>query len=49
MIGYYAHHQGAGHVTRMQAVAAALDEPVWGLSSAPRPAGWSSGWTELAR
>ncbi|MFC8502238.1 glycosyltransferase [Pedococcus sp. NPDC057267] len=49
MIGYYAHHQGAGHVTRMQAVAAALDEPVWGLSSAPRPSGWSSGWTELAR
>ncbi|HET8766976.1 MAG TPA: glycosyltransferase [Pedococcus sp.] len=49
MIGYYAHHQGSGHVTRMQAVAAALDEPVWGLSSAPRPAGWSSGWTELAR
>lgn len=49
MIGYYAHHQGAGHVTRMQAVAAALDEPVWGLSSAPRPPRWSSGWTELAR
>ena len=49
MIGYYAHHQGAGHVTRMQAVAAALEEPVWGLSSAPRPQGWSSGWTELAR
>ncbi len=49
MIGYYAHHQGAGHLTRMQSIAAVLDEPVWGLSSAPRPAGWTGGWTDLAR
>lgn len=49
MIGYYAHHQGAGHVTRSQAIAACLDEPVWGLSSLPRPAAWTGGWTRLAR
>ena len=49
MIGYYAHHQGAGHVTRMQTIAAELATPVWGLSSAPEPAGWESGWTALAR
>ncbi|TPG13289.1 glycosyltransferase [Pedococcus bigeumensis] len=49
MIGYYAHHQGAGHLTRMQSIAAAMDESVWGLSSSPAPAGWDSGWTQLAR
>ena len=49
MIGYYAHHQGAGHLTRMQSIAAVLDEPVWGLSSSPRPTGWEGGWTTLAR
>ncbi|WP_457253179.1 glycosyltransferase [Pedococcus sp. P5_B7] len=49
MIGYYAHHQGAGHLTRLLSIAGAMDEPVWGLSSAPAPAGWSSGWTQLAR
>lgn len=49
MIGYYAHHVGAGHLTRLQNIAAALAEPVWGLSSAPAPAGWGGGWTQLAR
>ena len=49
MIGYYAHHHGAGHLTRMRSIAAAMDEPVWGLSSAPAPDGWSSRWTQLAR
>ena len=49
MIGYYAHHQGAGHLTRMQCIAAAMDEPVWGLSSSPAPPGWDAGWTQLAR
>lgn len=40
MIGYYVHHQGRGHQHRMQAIAAALDEPVTVLSSlsAPDPA-----------
>lgn len=49
MIGYYAHHHGSGHLTRMRSIARALDEPVWGLSAVPAPEGWSSGWTELAR
>ena len=49
MIGYYAHHHGSGHVTRMQSIAACLDEPVWGLSSLPAPAAWSQPWTRLAR
>lgn len=49
MIGYYAHHQGSGHVTRLQAVAAALDETVWGLSSLPEPEGWAGPWLRLAR
>lgn len=49
MIGYYAHHRGSGHLTRMCSVAAAAEEKVWGLSSGPRPAGWSGGWTALAR
>ena len=49
MIGYYVHHQGAGHLTRMRAIAAELEMPVWGLSSVPEPAGWESGWTVLAR
>ncbi len=49
MIGYYAHDQGSGHLTRMQTIAAALDEPVWALSSADRPIRWRGGWTSLAR
>lgn len=49
MIGWYAHHQGAGHLTRLRAVAAHLDEPVWGLSSLPEPPGWTGPWTQLAR
>lgn len=49
MIGYYAHHHGSGHVTRMQSIAAFLDEPVWGLSSMPRPATWAGPWTTLER
>jgi hypothetical protein len=49
VIGYYAHHHGAGHLTRMQSIATAMEESVWGLSSSPAPTGWDSGWTRLAR
>lgn len=49
MIGYYVHHQGRGHAHRAQALAAALDEPVAGLSSLPRPDGWLGPWVRLAR
>ena len=49
MIGYYIHHQGRGHLNRAMAIAAALDQPVTGLSSQPRPAAWVGDWVELAR
>jgi hypothetical protein len=49
VIGYYAHHHGSGHITRLQSIGARLHEPVWGLSSLPAPAGWTQPWTVLAR
>lgn len=49
MIGWYVHHQGLGHLARMQAVATHLRTPVTGLSSLPRPAGWTGPWLRLAR
>lgn len=49
MIGWYAHHHGLGHVSRLQAVAAHLDVPVTGLSSLPAPEGWCGPWVRLAR
>ncbi|GAA4718101.1 glycosyltransferase [Nocardioides conyzicola] len=49
MIGYYVHHHGRGHLHRALALAAALDEPVTGLSSLPAPAGWSGPWVQLER
>ena len=49
MIGYYVHHQGRGHLRRLEAVAAHLRTPVVGLSSLPKPAGWQGDWVQLAR
>lgn len=49
MIGYYIHHQGRGHLHRAIAIAAALGEPVTGLSSLERPAGWAGEWVKLER
>ncbi|MTB89089.1 hypothetical protein H9L21_11035 [Aeromicrobium senzhongii] len=49
MIGYYVHHVGSGHLHRATALAAALDVPVTGLSSLPRPAAWTGDWIELDR
>jgi hypothetical protein len=49
MIGYYIHHQGRGHTNRALAIAAELDQPVTGLSSQPRPDGWTGDWVELSR
>ena len=40
VIGYYVHHQGSGHLTRMQAIAAYLDEPVVGAELAADARGW---------
>ncbi|WP_377644851.1 hypothetical protein [Oryzobacter terrae] len=47
MIGYYVHHHGRGHLTRMLAVAAHLREELVGLSSLPAPDGWAGRWVEL--
>ena len=49
MIGWYVHHQGLGHLTRLQAVAAHLASPVTGISSLPAPEGWGSDWLQLDR
>lgn len=49
MIGYYVHHQGRGHLSRLEAVAAYLRTPVTGLSSLPQPDGWQGDWVRLAR
>lgn len=47
MIGYYIHHHGRGHLARATAIAEALDCPVAGLSSLPRPSDWRGDWVEL--
>lgn len=49
MIGYYVHHHGQGHLHRAIALAHALDEPVTGLSSLPRPDAWAGPWVDLPR
>jgi len=53
-IGYYIHHQGRGHLHRAVSIAGALAEVtgapvVTGLSSLPKPAGWSGPWVRLDR
>ncbi len=48
VIGYYVHHQGAGHLRRMRSVAAHLDRPLTVLSSAPRPDWFAGEWVRLA-
>ena len=47
MIGYYVHHHGSGHLHRAQSVAAAWPGEVTGLSTLPRPPGWSGDWIQL--
>lgn len=46
-VGYYVHHHGRGHLHRAAAIAAALDLPVTGLSSLPRPSDWAGEWVSL--
>jgi predicted glycosyltransferase len=47
VIGYYAHHRGAGHVNRALAILEHLDGPVTILTSAPRPADYAGDWVSL--
>ncbi|HEX8101652.1 MAG TPA: hypothetical protein VF533_03500 [Solirubrobacteraceae bacterium] len=46
-IGWYVHHQGAGHLHRLLATASRLDDVV-GLSTLPPPPGWADRWVRLA-
>ena len=48
MIGYYVHHQGAGHLRRMESITAHSHQDVTVLSSLPRPASYRGGWVHLA-
>ncbi|MEH6794522.1 MAG: glycosyltransferase [Rhodococcus sp. (in: high G+C Gram-positive bacteria)] len=48
MIGYYAHHHGVGHITRSDAIARSMAEPMTVLSSRSRPAGHAAAeWITL--
>jgi hypothetical protein len=49
VIGYYVHHVGRGHLRHATSIAATLGEEVTGLSSLPRPDGWSGPWVDLER
>lgn len=48
MIGWYVHHQGAGHLHRAAAIAGVLDDDVVGLSSLPGLGAPFAGWLQLA-
>jgi hypothetical protein len=48
VIGYYVHHQGAGHLRRMEAISAHSTQPVTVLSSLERPASFRGDWVHLA-
>lgn len=47
MIGYYVHHHGRGHLSRMTSVAAHLRSPVVGLSTLSAPPGFEDRWVRL--
>ena len=47
MIGYYAHHRGAGHLHRAMSIARELHDDVTILSSSARPVSWTGGWVDL--
>ncbi|MFI6030847.1 glycosyltransferase [Amycolatopsis magusensis] len=47
MIGYYAHHLGAGHVHRASAIASRMQSPVVGFSTSPAPPNWAGRWITL--
>lgn len=47
MIGWYVHHQGAGHLQQLRTISNHLASPVTALSSLKRPAWWRGEWIEL--
>jgi hypothetical protein len=48
VIGYYVHHQGAGHLRRMQCITAHTIQPITVLSSLARPESFRGEWVHLA-
>ncbi|GAB47364.1 glycosyltransferase family 2 protein [Mobilicoccus pelagius] len=46
-IGFYVHHQGAGHLARAVAIARECTEDVVGFSTHPRPEAWPGHWVDL--
>ena len=48
MIGYYVHHQGAGHLRRLETLRPHLATEVTVLSSLPAPRAWRGPWVTLA-
>lgn len=49
MIGWYVHHQGAGHLQRLAAVSRHLRTPVTAFGSAAPPEGFTGEWVRLER
>lgn len=47
MIGFYLHHQGAGHRVRGTAIARQVHGPVTGAGTGPAPPDWPGSWVEL--
>lgn len=47
VIGYYVHHHGFGHRNRAVSVSQAYDGDLVGLSTLPRPVGWTGDWIVL--
>jgi hypothetical protein len=48
-LGWYVHHHGRGHLTRLLAIAPHLDAEVDAVSILAAPAGLPSGWTWTVR
>jgi hypothetical protein len=49
VIGWYVHHQGAGHLQRLAAVSRHLRTPVTAFGSAAAPEGFAGTWIRLER
>jgi len=47
MIGWYIHHQGAGHLQQLRTISNHLVSPVTAFSSLKRPTWWRGEWIEL--
>lgn len=48
-VGYYVHHEGAGHGALGAALSTVLRDRLVGMGSGGRPAGWRGRWIDLPR